>query len=115
MIALKSPEIAILITNTNVHHNLAESEYSTRKKQCEKAAEVLGQNSLRDVTLADLKGKLFYLTSENKHFLTWFSNIFHINSICNNLQTKLICMLFFFFIEKSILTCRKKSKKSLNI
>lgn len=61
MIALKSPEIAILITNTNVHHNLAESEYSTRKKQCEKAAEVLGQNSLRDVTLADLKGKLFYL------------------------------------------------------
>lgn len=57
LISLKSPEIAILITNTNVHHNLAVSEYSNRKKQCETAAEILGKRSLRDVGLLELENK----------------------------------------------------------
>lgn len=54
--SLKSVGLAVLITNTNVHHNLAESEYSNRKKQCEKAAQVLGK-SLRDVTRVELEGE----------------------------------------------------------
>lgn len=55
LVSLKSSEIAILITNTNVRHKLADGEYSSRKKQCEKAAEILGKNSLRDVELTELK------------------------------------------------------------
>lgn len=54
LISFKSPKVSILITNTNVHHNLAESEYSTRKNQCEKAAKILGR-SLREVTLKDIE------------------------------------------------------------
>ncbi|XP_054715032.1 galactokinase-like [Uloborus diversus] len=55
LINFKNPSVTVLITNTNVHHKLAESQYSNRKKQCEKAAEILGKSSLRDVTVQDLE------------------------------------------------------------
>lgn len=57
LIKLKDPEVTVLITNTNVRHKLAESQYSNRKKQCETAAKVIGETSLRDVTLNDLESK----------------------------------------------------------
>lgn len=55
LIKLTDSKVTILITNTNVKHKLAESQYSNRKKQCEIAAKVVGKSSLRDVTLDDLQ------------------------------------------------------------
>jgi len=50
----------ILLLNTNVKHNLAASEYNTRRMQCEKGVSFIRQHypdvkSLRDVTLDMLK------------------------------------------------------------
>lgn len=50
----------ILLLNTNVKHNLAASEYNTRRLQCEKGVSIIRQHhpdikSLRDVTLDMLK------------------------------------------------------------
>jgi galactokinase len=40
--------VALLITNTNVKHELTGGEYATRRSQCEEAARILGVPSLRD-------------------------------------------------------------------
>ncbi len=50
----------IVLFNTNVKHNLASSEYNTRRKQCEEGVSIIAQNhpgvnSLRDVSMAMLK------------------------------------------------------------
>jgi len=50
----------IVLLNTNVKHNLASSEYNTRRLQCEKGVSLIAQHhpeikSLRDVTLEQLK------------------------------------------------------------
>lgn len=50
----------IILFNTNVKHNLASSEYNTRRKQCEEGISIIAQNnpavkSLRDVSMAMLK------------------------------------------------------------
>uniref|UniRef100_A0A023F7V3 Galactokinase n=1 Tax=Triatoma infestans TaxID=30076 RepID=A0A023F7V3_TRIIF len=49
MVPLQSDSDVILITNSNVKHELSSSEYPVRRKQCEQAAEILGVKSLRDV------------------------------------------------------------------
>ncbi|XKL67242.1 hypothetical protein PGB90_010662 [Kerria lacca] len=43
-----------LIINSNVHHELASSEYSVRRQTCEEVAKKLKRKSLRDITLAEL-------------------------------------------------------------
>ena len=50
----------IILFNTNVKHNLASSEYNTRRKQCETGVSIIAQNrpavkSLRDVNMEMLK------------------------------------------------------------
>lgn len=50
----------LLLLNTNVSHNLAESEYNTRRQECESAVELISKDhpevsSLRDVDLELLK------------------------------------------------------------
>ncbi len=50
----------IILFNTNVKHNLASSEYNTRRRQCEEGISIIAQNnpavkSLRDVSMAMLK------------------------------------------------------------
>jgi len=40
--------VAILITNTNVKHELTGGGYAKRRQQCEEAAKILGVKSLRD-------------------------------------------------------------------
>lgn len=47
-------DLAIIIVNSNVKRGLVDSEYNTRRGQCEQAAAFLGKASLRDVTLAEL-------------------------------------------------------------
>lgn len=52
-------DLAILICNSNVRHELSDSEYPTRRKQCTKAKELMGLNSYRDATEAHLSGEYF--------------------------------------------------------
>jgi galactokinase len=47
----------MLITNSNVHHELGSSEYPVRRRQCEEAAQILKKESLRKVTGDELAGK----------------------------------------------------------
>ncbi|NWS73398.1 GALK1 Galactokinase, partial [Crotophaga sulcirostris] len=54
-IPLNDPSLAVLITNSNVRHTLTGSEYPARRRQCEEAAAVLGKDSLRDATMAELE------------------------------------------------------------
>lgn len=58
LVPLLDPNIVVLIANTNVKHELTGSEYPTRRKQCEKAAELLGVKKLRDASIADIESKL---------------------------------------------------------
>ena len=53
---LKDPSVVVLVTNSNVKHEINNSEYSTRRAQCEQAAKVMGLKSLRDATLQQLEG-----------------------------------------------------------
>lgn len=52
---LSDPEVSVLVTNSNVKHQLEGSEYSNRRKQCEHVATFLGKKSLRDVTIEELE------------------------------------------------------------
>ena len=49
-----SPEVSVLIANTNVQRELASSAYPIRRGQCETAAKQLGVSALRDATMRDL-------------------------------------------------------------
>jgi len=60
-VAMSDPEIAVLIINSHVKHELAASAYPKRRAQCEQAAKSLGVKTLRDVTMKQLvaaKGQL---------------------------------------------------------
>lgn len=61
LIPLIDENIVILITNSNVKHELTGSEYPTRRKQCQEAALILKKASLRDANLEDIE----YLKSIN--------------------------------------------------
>ncbi|WP_037364052.1 galactokinase [Nakamurella lactea] len=42
--------LQVLVIDTGVHHSLADGEYAKRRASCEWAAELLGLNTLRDIT-----------------------------------------------------------------
>jgi len=48
LVPMTDPSVALLITNTNVKHELTGGEYAKRRAQCEAAAKALGVASLRD-------------------------------------------------------------------
>ncbi len=50
LVPMNDPAVSLLITNTNVKHELANGEYAQRRAQCEAAVKVLGVESLRDAT-----------------------------------------------------------------
>ncbi|MBL8855606.1 MAG: galactokinase [Planctomycetaceae bacterium] len=50
-----SSELAFIVINSRVKHNLADGEYRQRRQQCEEACRLLGVNSLRDVETAQLE------------------------------------------------------------
>ncbi|KAG9460733.1 hypothetical protein GDO78_019904 [Eleutherodactylus coqui] len=58
---LTDPKLSVLITNSNVRHELTGSEYSTRKKQCEEAAKALGKETLRDASMEELEAQKDHL------------------------------------------------------
>lgn len=47
-------DLDIVIINSNVKRGLVDSEYNTRREQCEKVASQLGKKALRDVSLQEL-------------------------------------------------------------
>ena len=50
-VTLSDPSVAVLITNSNVKHQLTGSEYPERRAACLESAAALGKDSLRDVTM----------------------------------------------------------------
>jgi galactokinase len=56
-IPLSDPNVSVLITNTNVRHELSGGEYAERRGQCESACRELNVSSLRDVSLPQLEAK----------------------------------------------------------
>lgn len=56
--AVTMPEnMVVMIINTNKKRGLVDSEYNTRRQQCEEAAQILNVAALRDATLEDLLAK----------------------------------------------------------
>eukprot|EP00118_Oscarella_pearsei_P019277 m.203938 g.203938 ORF g.203938 m.203938 type:complete len:403 (+) comp39634_c1_seq9:444-1652(+) len=58
LVPLSDPSVTVLITNSNVRHELSASEYPKRVKQCDGAAQALGKQDrkgLRDLTLEDIE------------------------------------------------------------
>lgn len=53
-------EVAFLVVNSNVKHQLSGSEYPQRREDCYKAAELVGVKSLRDATMTGLRGIMCY-------------------------------------------------------
>jgi galactokinase len=61
LVPMNDPAVSLLITNTNVKHELANGEYAQRRAQCEAATKILGVPSLRDATpemLENAKAKM---------------------------------------------------------
>ena len=56
LVPMTNPDLVVLVTNSNVRHELTGSEYPTRRKQCESAAAALGKPSLREATMTELEG-----------------------------------------------------------
>ncbi|MGA3180142.1 MAG: galactokinase [Verrucomicrobiota bacterium] len=55
LVPMSDPSVAILVTNTNVKHELTGGEYAQRRAQCEATAKILAIPSLRDATAASLQ------------------------------------------------------------
>lgn len=51
--------LEVVIVNSNVKRGLVDSEYNTRRKQCEEVADLFGAPALRDITMEQLE--------QNKH------------------------------------------------
>ena len=47
----------MLITNSNVRHELGSSQYPLRRQQCEAAAKAMGVSKLRDANIKTLDGE----------------------------------------------------------
>ena len=56
-VPLADPNVVVLLTNSNVRHELTGSEYPTRRRQCEEAATAVKKTSLRDATMEELIGR----------------------------------------------------------
>ena len=54
-VAPMPPEWAVLIVDSKVKRGLVDSKYNERRRQCERAAEVLGVDALRDATAERLE------------------------------------------------------------
>lgn len=67
-------DVIVMIINSNKKRGLVDSEYNTRRHQCESAAKQFGVNALRDVTIAQFnqkRGQLEPLVAKRaKHVIT---------------------------------------------
>ena len=63
-VPFREEDISVLITNSNIKHELTGGEYAERRRQCESALKKLGVPSWRDVTLVDLDSARGRLTDD---------------------------------------------------
>ncbi|WP_424407554.1 galactokinase [Pasteurella sp. PK-2025] len=56
-------DVAVMIVNSHVKHDLVAGEYNTRRQQCEMAARFFGVKALRDVSFQQFKEKEAELTA----------------------------------------------------
>ena len=55
---MSDPDVGVLITNSNVKHQLTGSEYPERRAACLDSARVMEVDSLRDVNLDTLQAEM---------------------------------------------------------
>ncbi|MCH7224565.1 galactokinase [Haloferula sp. A504] len=55
LVPFENPDLTVLIANTKVHHELSDGGYAARRKATEDGLAMLGKDSWRDVTLADVE------------------------------------------------------------
>jgi galactokinase len=55
LVPMNDPSVELLVTNTNVRHELGSGQYAARRAQCEIGAKALGVSSLRDATAVMLE------------------------------------------------------------
>lgn len=65
MVPLDDPAVTVLITNSNVKHELTGSEYPQRRAACEEVAKLLGVDALRDANMEMLDGAKAKLSDEH--------------------------------------------------
>ena len=56
-------DVAVIIVNSNVPHDLVTGEYNTRRQQCEEAAKFFGVKALRDVSVEQFRKREVELTA----------------------------------------------------
>lgn len=56
-------DVAVIIVNSNVPHDLVTGEYNTRRQQCERAAAFFGVKALRDVSVEQFQKREAELTA----------------------------------------------------
>lgn len=57
LVPFENPDLAVIIANTRVHHQLSDGGYAVRRKHTEEALALLEKNSWRDVTMADVESR----------------------------------------------------------
>jgi galactokinase len=67
---LDAAGLTMLVVDTGVRHELVGSAYADRRRQCERAARVLGVGSLREATVEDLGGLPAGLRARARHVVT---------------------------------------------
>ncbi len=80
-VPFREEDVSVLITNSNVSHELTGGEYAERRRQCESALKKLGLPSWRDVSLVDLDSARGRLTDEEfacgRHVVTEIARTLH--------------------------------------
>jgi galactokinase len=73
-LAPEAADLRLLVADTRVHHDLADGQYAARRRECERAAAILGVPALRDATAEGLDapaGRLDpVLLSRARHVVT---------------------------------------------
>lgn len=64
LVPIVSEDCVFVVTNSNVKHELASSEYAARRRNCEQVATMLGKSSLRDVSMRELESSLPSLSQD---------------------------------------------------
>ncbi|SCG43290.1 galactokinase [Micromonospora inositola] len=79
---LDAAGLAVLVIDSRAPHRHADGEYASRRKSCERAAELLGVPALRDVSPADLDAALTRLDDDEmrrrvRHVVTEDQRVLH--------------------------------------
>jgi len=59
-----SDDVTLLITNSNVKHELNGGKYAERRAQCDSALAKIGESTWRDITMVDVESKKENLTAD---------------------------------------------------